>query len=144
MTGKRGVTLLEMLVASAIMALAVVGLLSALSGAVRNASNLRDYDRAVLLAQTQMNELLLDDRLPRDSEVTGRFDPRMSGGLESGWRARRTSFQMPPAVIPNEFAMDRVQLEVWWVSGRTRRSFFLDGYRRRTLKAEDMLSAGVR
>ena len=43
-------TLLEMLVATAIMAMVAVGVLSALSGAVRNAARLRDYDRVVQLA----------------------------------------------------------------------------------------------
>ncbi len=68
---RRGMTLLEMLVATAIMAIVVAGVLSALSGSVRNASRLRDYDRAVQLAQLRMNELLLDERFPRDAEVDG-------------------------------------------------------------------------
>jgi len=82
--GKRGFTLLEMVVATTIMGIAVVGLLAGLSGAVRNAARLRDYDRAVQLAQLRMNEMLLDDRLPRNVDLQGAFDPSLSGGVESG------------------------------------------------------------
>ena len=136
-------TLLEMLVATAIMAMVAVGVLSALSGAVRNAARLRDYDRAVQLAQLRMNVLLLDERFPRDVEVAGPFDPRMTGGAESGWRARLTALQMPPVVMPGEFALDRIQLEVWWMSGPTRRTLALEGYRRRVLKPEDVPPEGT-
>ena len=45
-----------MVVATLIMAVAVVGLLSGISGATRNAARLRDYDRAVQLARLRMNE----------------------------------------------------------------------------------------
>ena len=38
-----------MLVASSIMAVALVGLMSTLSGSARNAARLRDYDRVVSL-----------------------------------------------------------------------------------------------
>ena len=50
--GRRGFTLLEMVVATAIMGIAVVGLLSVLAGATRNAARLRDYDRVAQLART--------------------------------------------------------------------------------------------
>ncbi len=136
-------TLLEMLVATAIMAIVVAGVLSALSGSVRNASRLRDYDRAVQLAQLRMNELLLDERFPRDVEVDGEFDPHMTGGTKSGWRARLTTLQMPPVPVPGEFALDRMSLEIWWMSGPLRRTMALEGYRRRVLKPEDMPPAGT-
>ena len=41
----RGFTLLEMIVATTIMGVAVTGLLAGLSGATRNAARLRDYER---------------------------------------------------------------------------------------------------
>ena len=138
MTGRRGFTLLELIVASAIMAIAVVGLMAGLSGAARNATRLRDYDRAVQLAQLRMNELLLDDRFPRNTEVNGLFDASLGGGVESGWRARQTAFEMPPLVSPGQMVLDRIQLEVWWVAGGQKRSLTLDGYRRRALRPEDI------
>lgn len=135
---RRGFTLLEMVVATAIMAIAIVGLLSGISGAARNAARLREHDRAVQLARLRMNELLLDDRFPLDAEVNGAFDPSLSGGLPSGWRARRTIFKMPPVPAPGAFVLDRIQLEVWWSAGADRRTFSVDGYRRRTLKPEEV------
>ena len=135
--GRRGFTLLEMVVATTIMAIAVVGLLSALSGSVRSAARLSDYDHAVQLAQLRMNDLLLDEGLPRNVEVAGAFDAG-AGGVESGWRARLTAFEMPPVPAPGQMALDRIELEVWWIHGAQRRSFNLDGYRRRVLKPEDI------
>ena len=60
MRRQRGFTLLEMIVATVIMATAVVGLLASISGAARNAARLRDYDRVVQLGRLQMNDILAD------------------------------------------------------------------------------------
>ncbi len=123
-----------MLVASTIMAIAVVGLLAGIAGATRNAARLRDYDRAVELARFQMNELLLNQMLPRDSVIDGDFDPALTGGIEAGWQARITTFERPPNPGPNQLALDRIELEIWWMAGPTRRTFTLDGYRPRLIK----------
>jgi general secretion pathway protein I len=138
---KRGFTLLEMIVATTIMGIAVVGLLTGISGATRNAARLRDYDRVVQLARLRMNELLLDDRIPRNSEIFGLFDPALTGGLNAGWRGRVTIAEESPAPAPGDFALDRIQLEIWWMAGPQRRTFALDSYRRRTLRAEDIVPA---
>jgi general secretion pathway protein I len=133
----RGFTLLEMMVATVILAVAVVGVMAGISGALRNAARLTSYDRAVQLARQRMNDLLLDDRLPRNSVVEGPFDPQQAGGLDAGWRARVTLFEKPPALIVGEMGIDRIELEVWWVSGAQRRTFALDGYRPHALRAGD-------
>ena len=135
---RRGFTLLEMIVATLIVATAVVGLLSAISGTTRNAARLRDYDRVAQLARRQMNDLLSDYSLPRSIVTSGAFDPLQTGGLEIGWRARLSDFEMPPAPAPGQFALDRIELEVWWMSGAERRSFTLEGFRRRMLTARDL------
>ncbi len=136
--GRRGFTLLEMIVATTIMGIAVVGLLAAISRATQNAVRLRDYDRVVQLARLRMNELLVDPRLPRDSVVTGDFSP------DSGWRARLSAFEMPPVVAPGQMALDRIELEVWWMSGSERRTFSLDAFRPRVLRPEDIAPVVVR
>ena len=143
MTSKRGFTLLELTVASAIMALAVVGLLSGLSAAARNAARLRDHDRMVQLAQLRMNDLLLDNQFPRDTEMNGEFEPSLSGGLKAGWRARLATFEMPPNIAPGQMALDRFQLEIWWMAGPDRRTLQLEGYRRRVLGPQDISPVAV-
>lgn len=127
-----------MIVATTIMAIAVVGLISGIAGSARNAARLREYGRVVQLARLRMNELLVEPRLPRDVVVSGPYDPALSGGLEAGWQARVTAFEMPPSPAPGQFALDRIELEVWWISGTSRRTFTLDGFRPRILKAEDL------
>jgi type II secretion system protein I len=138
----RGITLLEMIVAVTILAIAVVGLMSGLAGTTRNAARLQDYDRAVQLGRTQMNELMLDQRLTRNAVVNGLFDPALTGGLESGWKARVTQFEMPPHVVPGSTALDRLELEVWWRSGANIRTYTLDAYRPRVIKPDDVAEAG--
>jgi general secretion pathway protein I len=135
---KRGFTLLEMLVATLIMGIAVVGLLSGVSASMRNASRVNDYDRAVMLARAKMDALLLDFRMPRDRIVQGQFDPSLMGGVEGGWRARLSIFELPPTPAPEWNFTERVELEVWWRSGETRRTFTLEGFRRNVLTGADM------
>jgi prepilin-type N-terminal cleavage/methylation domain-containing protein len=134
----RGVTLLEMIVAATILAIAVVGLMAGLAGTTHNAARLQDYDRAVQLARTRMNDLLLDRRLPRNTYVSGPFDPAQTGGLEAGWKARLTPFEMPPHATTGQIGLDRVELEVWWKNGNSVRTFTLDAYRPHVLLAEDV------
>ena len=140
---RRGFTLLEMIVASAIMAVAIVGLLSGLAGSTHNAARLRDYDRAVQLGRERMNELMLDLTLPRNGAVSGDFDPAQTGGLEAGWRARLTAFEYPPVVQLGDAVLDRLELEVWWKSGQSIRTFTLEAYRPRAATAEDIAAAAV-
>jgi hypothetical protein len=128
-----------MMVATTIMAIAIVGLLSGISGAMRNASRLTDYDRAVQLARLRMNELLVNQQLPRDTIIDGDFDPQQTGGRKTGWRARVANFEMPPNPQPGQIALDRLELQVWWMAGADRRTFTLDAYRPRVLKPQDIV-----
>jgi general secretion pathway protein I len=138
----RGFTLLEVMVATTIMAIAVVGLLSSISASLRNAARLTDYDRSALLARRRMDELLLDRRLPRFATVEGNWDPSATG-VEGGWRARITPFDVPPGAGAGAAVLDRVELEVWWKKGGLRRTFTLEGFRRGMLRPEDVALAGA-
>jgi type II secretion system protein I len=131
-TRQRGFTLLEMLVASAIMAAALIGIMASLSGATRNASRLRDYDRVVQLARLRMNDIIADER--SQGVLEGMFTPELVGGMVSGWRANVAKVEEGPDPVAGNFALDRVQLEVWWMQGTTRRSFSLEGYRHRIIR----------
>ena len=124
--GQRGFTLLEVLVATAIMGIAVAGVMSGLAQASRNASRLTQYDQASMLARQKMDELLVDSAVPRNVPFEGVFVP-----AQSGWRARVAPFETRSAQPRSgEWLVERVELEVWWMDGPVRRSFALDGYRR--------------
>lgn len=135
---RRGFTLLEVLVASTVMAFAVVGLLSLINTSLRNASRVSDYDRAALIAKRKMDELLLDPKLPKLTVLEGVFDPNAGGSLQGGWRARVQPFEMPPNPGPNTWFLEQIQLEVWWMNGAARKTLAIEAFKRATLTGEDV------
>ena len=139
---RKGFTLLEVLVATMIMGIAVVGLLSALSTSMRSAARLTDYDRAVMLAKSRMDALLLDSRLPPLAVIAGEFDPALMGGARGGWRGRLTPFESPPNPCAGSGTLERLELEIWWMSGDSRRTFTLEGFRRKTIRPEEAAAYG--
>jgi prepilin-type N-terminal cleavage/methylation domain-containing protein len=133
-----GFTLLEVMVASLIMGIAVAGVLGGIASATRNASRLAQYDRATLLARQKMNELLVDRAIRRGVQIQGPWD---EGTPNAGWTARVTAFEALPGTGPGDWAVDRIELEIWWMDGATRRAFSLEGYRRGVLQPGDVIGA---
>ena len=133
----RGFTLLELIVATAILGVAVVGLMSGITGSTRNAARLRDSDRVALAARERMNELLADYTLPRNSWVSGQFDPAIMGGMEAGWRAQLTTAETPRSAA-GQLALDRIRLEISWMQNGNRRTLPLEGFRKRFLMPGDI------
>lgn len=130
---QRGFTLLEALVATMIMGVAVAGIMDALAASSRNVSRLTQSDRAVVLARAKMDELLVNDALPRNQFVEGVFSGAEAGAINTGWRARVTPLEAAPGAVDLNWVIDRVELEIWWTDGPVRRSFSLEGYRRSLL-----------
>ena len=130
---QRGFTLLEALVATMIMGVAIAGILDALAASSRNVSRLTQADRAVVLARAKMDELLVNDALPRNQYVDGIFSGAEAGAINTGWRAKVTPIEAAPGALDLNWVIDRVELEIWWMDGATRRSFSLEGYRRSLL-----------
>lgn len=128
------------MIATLIMAISVVTLLSALSTSMRNAAKLTDYGRAAQLARQKMDELLLADKLPKGQALQGPFDPAQTGGTEMGWRARLSTFEKPDGAGVKSPVLERLQLEIWWVVNGDRRTFEIEGYRRGAITPEE---AGV-
>src|SRR5690348_1402762 len=118
---QRGFTLLEVLVATTIMGLAVVGLLSSISTSMYNASRLTDYDRVALVGRAKMDALLIDRHLPEFAILEGPIGPDFLGGAQGGWRARVTPFEMPAQRAPGTPVLERIELEIWWMAGQKRR-----------------------
>jgi general secretion pathway protein I len=134
---QRGFTLLEVLVATVIMGLAVVGMMQAISQSLHNASRVTDYDRAAIVARSKMDDLLLNYKLPRLTVIEGTFDPLLIGGREGGWKARITPFERPPNGAPGSQMLERVELEIWWKDGERRRTFNLEAFRTDVVHPED-------
>lgn len=135
MKSEQGFTLLEVLVATLIMGVAVTGLIVGLSQSVHNASRLAEYDHVSMLARTKMSDLLLDRELPFEGAVAGEFDRDQSSGAQAGWRAVLKPFDVPPRATPGTVILQQIALEVWWQpdsgakQASTRRIMRLEGYR---------------
>lgn len=134
---EKGFSLLEVLVATFIMAVAVVALLSNLTTSLRNASRLTDYDRAALLARHKMDELLLVPRLPQMQVTGGQFDPSQSSGLNATWRARASIFEFAPGAGPGAQILERVELQIHFQNGGRTKSFSMEGFRKRYLLPDE-------
>ena len=140
---QRGFTLLEVMVATLIMGVAVVGLMSGISQSLRNADRVTDYDRAALLARSKMDDLLLNYQLPKGTVLSGEFDPVMLGGKQGGWRAKITTFDAQPKPGPGAELLERVELEIWWQTAvGDRRRFNLEGFRTNIVRPGDVPTPG--
>jgi general secretion pathway protein I len=136
---QRGFTLLEVMVATLIMGIAVVGLMSGISQSLRNADRVTDYDRAALLARSKMDDLLLNFQLPHNTVLSGPFDAVLLGGKEGGWRAKITTFEKPTKAAASSEILERVELEIWWMAGSDRRQFNLEAFRTNHPQPDDLV-----
>ncbi len=127
---------MEVLVATAIMGIAVAGLLNTISGAAHNAAKLTEYDRAALLARSKMDELLAEPKLKRNVPMAGEFDLARTGGVPCSWNAVVQPFETA-IVAPGYWDVDRIVLEIDWMDGAVKHSFSLEGFRRGILQNGD-------
>ena len=121
---RSGFTLLEVLVASTIMAIAIGTIFSTLSTSLNVASRVTLRDQAAMQAQRILEELLADTTLPRGQQLQGHLNAAQTG-LEGDWRAQVTPFE----VSPTGWVVDRVAVQVVWNSSGKPGSIQLDGYR---------------
>ena len=126
---QRGFTLLEVLVATLILAVAVSALLSNLSQSTANLFRANDIDLLTYMAKRKMDEIIVAPNLPRGVAVTGVFDSKTGAKPLGGWSAL-----VVPFGIPSQNGMERlekVRLECWLFSGSKRRNLVLESYRAR-------------
>ncbi len=137
MRQRRGFTLLEVLVATAIMAIAVTTAVTALRTSLRNSDRQMELDKVGGLAHRKMDELLAERLNPSCQGFGGVFPPLYTGGIEAGWTAMVTPYETAAAqAAPGAPALERIQLEVWWKAAAGRRTMRLEAYRRTVLTPE--------
>lgn len=120
---RSGFSLLEMIVAIALLGLAVTGLIAMMSASLAGAAMTREYTRAAMLAKTRMNELLTMRPIPLGIPMQGSFDEA------SGWEAEATpAFAHEMSATGSRLV--RIDLKIWWESGGERKSVDFEGYRR--------------
>lgn len=135
-THAHGFTLLEILVATAIMGTAVAALFGLLSTSLGNASRLQAPSRALLLGQSYMNELLsagIDTgvgtlmAMPLDRKLQGRWDDQYR------WEAQATRWNPPPDTAPGQPVLVRIALDVFWKTqpGKQEKKLSLETYQLR-------------
>ena len=106
-----GFTLLEVLVAMALLGIAVAALMSGLSGSLRNLARTEAYEKAVLVGRAQLNRLLIEQTLV-PGRLRGRWDETFRWEAEirrwnpAGAAAGEQQPALPPLVL--------VTLTVFW------------------------------
>jgi general secretion pathway protein I len=141
---RRGFTLLEVIVATLLMAVAVTGVLGALRVTLANAARLTDNDRLALLARRKLDELLATRDLPKGMPFEGLFAPEFAGGQPAGWTAVLAPFElssMPPA--PGQRMLERIELSVWCGPPERRRTLRLEAFRTALMLPADVAAFGA-
>ena len=102
-----GFTLFEVLVALAILAAGLLGLLELLSGSLRLSGGARDLTAASLYASQRLEEALLE--------------PRPAEGRETGLFGRRYRWTTDTSFLPEQegarFQAARIEVTVSWLDG---------------------------
>lgn len=126
---QRGLTLLELLVAFAIMALSIGMLYRVMGGSVRSVGDIDRYQRAVVLAQSLLSS--------RDAVPNGGW--RQSGETAGyQWHVQSAPY-MTDKVGPSIPPLYEVSIAIAWMEGRSQRHLGLT-----TLRPERKPSVPVR
>ena len=123
MTRRNGFSLLEMVVATGLLGVAMVGILGSIGSSVTAVGAAREYETAALIARSRMNELLTARPLPLGTTMGDRYPDG------SGWEA----IARPMEGFRSDDSgrqLVQVSLAVWWNSGGDRKEIRLEGYRR--------------
>lgn len=111
----RGFSLLEVLVAFAILALTLGVLMNIFSGGLRNLGDGEQYTRAVLQAQSKLSEIGVSQPLT-PGETSGEF------GASSRWTTQITPVALTPS---GNASLYQVDVTVQWGDGTKQRAVSL-------------------
>ncbi len=115
----RGFTLIEVLIASAILGTAFVAVVGLMSGSLRNIARINAHEQLLLHAREQMTELLLEQPL-----VPGEFSGRWTDGYR--WQASITPAAGEQDKGPGGYGLYDVRLRISWSEGRNRNSYVVE------------------
>lgn len=136
---QRGYTLLEVIVAFALLAAALTLLLGSLSGAAKQVRWSADAGRAALYAQSLMDQVGVGERLA-PGQRSGQFENgryRWTLGIAQ-WRDTQLPASNQP-IDPNAMRLFEVQLAVEWGEGGSGRRLLLRSLRSSTAGSEVQL-----
>lgn len=120
---RNGFSLLEVVVATGLLGVAMVGILGSIGSSVTAVGAAREHDTAALIARSRMNQLLTARPLPLGTTMGDRYPDG------SGWEA----IARPMEGFGRDSSgrqLVRISLAVWWYSGGDRKQIRLEGYRR--------------
>ena len=122
-TAQRGFSLLEVLVAFAILSMTLGVVLQVFSAGLRNTALSEEYTYAVLHAESVLAALGREEPLA-EGEMEGEFDDKFS------WRTRVTPYEEDDVDLSDSTAVAyRVEVEVFWQSADKTRSIMLESLR---------------
>lgn len=128
-TNEQGFSLLEVIVALAIMAIGYITVLQLYSGSIRSVSISEQYLKATTLAQSKMNELEINNY--QDSEFEGRFKEEK----KYKWHLKISPYNTPLNKEENRIRVSEVALNVIWSDANKVRNIALN-----TLKVDGILN----
>ena len=110
----KGFTLLEIIVALAIMATAVTVLIQLFGATLRLASESKDYNEAICFAGNILENTLNEDKLDSNYEKKGSIDEKHK------WEVKAYNYLLPELSqkIENPMKIVQVVATVWW-EGKT-------------------------
>jgi prepilin-type N-terminal cleavage/methylation domain-containing protein len=123
---QRGFTLIEIVVALAILGVGLVVIIELFAGGLRLGRASEEYSKAVSLARMKLEEISLNPILQEGNE-TGEFDK------DFRWQVAVTRMEILPVERPPEFQplveLYRVKVDVLWKSGSKERNAGIETYK---------------
>ena len=123
---QRGFTLIEIVVAMAILGVGLIVIIELFAGGLRLGRASEEYSKAVSLARTKLEEVSLNAILQEGNE-TGEFD------RDFRWQVAVKRMDILPVERPPEFQplveFYRVKVDVFWKSGSRERNAGIETYK---------------
>jgi general secretion pathway protein I len=133
----RGFTLLEVIVALAILGIGLTLIIELFSGGLRLGRASEDYTKAVNYASSKMQEIMTQDNV-EEGTGEGEFDDRFR------WQVEAKKVDILPGEKSTEFKppveLYKLTIDVLWKSGSKERSARLETYRTIKLGTDDKKS----